>query len=460
VSTSTRQCKEFAGEGSFELAVISIERKGREDEEIFEVVDDTTAERAIELLNRGLVIQDEAAKGSMEGLDVQHQMMETLDEVLESIVIRPLKPSGEPVDDMGYQLNLSTPKRATRKVTGTPAAQLARIEEALEKDEDMESENKAMRKKSAKKGKGKLTKVRVTLDALQKEMKIFEEATETQKFDEVRSNLFAIHPPSWKLEDSQRGWSQETTQQSIKTAVEVVIPDSDNDMDSDDESILDGSLTRDQLLDRYRKKPLLASFTSTKGKRPMATVEVVPAVPVIKMEVDRGEGKAPEGLNVSKHVVKKLSYEEVKKIAKEMRTGNAGCEEDEEENEEMKGEEEEEKEIAWNRPCDNRTLTDLIICIMLDGRVMTAISELEKGKKWWKSAQDYKTAKGQVLVAGWMIEAELYAGGMGEGKGWKKLKEDVRTGRSEVDAIDMAEAAMTFHESAKVNTGDFSRIES
>jgi len=347
-----------------------------------------------------------------------------------------------------------------RKETGTPAVQLARIEEALEKDEDMESENETMRKKSAKKGKGKLTKGGVTLDTLQKEMEIFEEATASRKFDEVRSNLFATHPPSWKLEDSQRGWSQETTQQSIKTATEVVIPDSDNDMDSDDESIPVGSLTRDQLLDRYRKKPLLANFIGTKDNGPMATVEVVPAAPVVKMEVDRGEGKAPEGLNVSKHAVKRLSYEEVKKVAKEMRTGNAGCEEDEEENEEMKGEEEEEKEIAWNRPCDNRTLTDLIICIMLNGRVMTAISELEKGKKWWKSAQDYRTAKGQVLAAGWMIEAELYAGGMGEGKGWKKLKEEVRGGRSEVDAIDMAVAAMTFHEAAKVNTGDFSRVES
>jgi len=226
------------------------------------------------------------------------------------------------------------------------------------------------------------------------------------------------------LEDSQRGWSQESTQQSIKTAVEVVIPHSDNDMDKDDESIPDSSLTRDQLLDRYRKKPLLVTFTATKSNGPMATADVVPAVPVVRMEVERVEGKAPEGLNVSKHAVKKLSYEEVKKVAKEMRRGNAGCEEDEEENEDMKGEEEEEKEkeIAWNRPCDNRTLTDLIICIMLNGRVMTAISELEKGKKWWKSAQDYRTAKGQVLAAGWMIEAELYAGGMGEGKGWKKLK--------------------------------------
>ena len=287
-----------------------------------------------------------------------------------------------------------------RKETCTPAVQLARNEEALEKDEDMESDNTVMRKKSVKKGKGKLTRGEVTLDMMEKKMDIFEEATEARKFDEVRSNLFATHPPSWKLENSQRGWSQELTQQSVKAAAEVVIPDSDNDMDLYDKSIPDGTLMRDQLLDRYWKKPLLANYTSTKGNGLMATVEVVPTVPVVRMEVDRGESKATEGLNVSKHAVKKLSYEEVKKIAKLIRTGNAGCEEDKEENEEMREEEEEEKEIAWNRPCENRTLLDLIICIMLNGSVMIAIRKLKKGKKWWKSAQDYRTAKGQVLAAG------------------------------------------------------------
>jgi len=64
------------------------------------------------------------------------------------------------------------------------------------------------------------------------------------------------------------------------------------------------------------------------------------------------------------------------------------------------------------------------------------------------------------LAARWMIEAELYAGGLGEGKDWKKLREETGAGRSEVEHIDMAEAAMTFHEAAKVNTGDMSRIES
>jgi len=126
----------------------------------------------------------------------------------------------------------------------------------------------------------------------------------------------------------------------------------------------------------------------------------------------------------------------------------------------MRGEEEEEKEIVWNRPCDNRTLTDLIICIILNGSVMTGIRELKKRKKWWKLAQDYKIAKCQVLVAVSMIEAELYAGGLEEGKGWKKLKAEVRGGRSEVEAIDMAEAALNFHEGAKVNIGDFLRIKS
>jgi len=195
-STSTRQCKEFSGKGSFELAVTSIERKRRGDEETFEVVDDTTAERVIELLNRRLVIQDEAANGSMEGLDVQHYTIETLDEVLESIMIRLLKPSEEPVDDMGYQLNLSTLKKMSRKMTVTPAVQLARIEEALKEDEDMESENEAMRKKSAKKGKGKLTKGEVTLEMLNKKMEIFRKEVEPRNLKEVRSNLFATHLPS------------------------------------------------------------------------------------------------------------------------------------------------------------------------------------------------------------------------------------------------------------------------
>lgn len=58
-----------------------------------------------------------------------------------------------------------------------------------------------------------------------------------------------------------------------------------------------------------------------------------------------------------------------------------------------------------------------------------------------------------------MIEVELYASGLGEEKGWKKLKQEVRAGTSEVEAIDMAEAVITFQEACKNNSKDFTRIE-
>jgi len=55
-------------------------------------------------------------------------------------------------------------------------------------------------------------------------------------------------------------------------------------------------------------------------------------VPVVKIAIDRGDGKTPKALNISKHTVKKLLYKEVKKITKEMRTSNKGYEEDTKEN--------------------------------------------------------------------------------------------------------------------------------
>jgi len=50
------------------------------------------------------------------------------------------------------------------------------------------------------------------------------------------------------------------------------------------------------------------------------------------MQVDRSEGKVLEEINVSKHVVKKVTYNKVKKIVKEIRTGNTECKEGKEEN--------------------------------------------------------------------------------------------------------------------------------
>jgi hypothetical protein len=49
---------------------------------------------------------------------------------------------------------------------------------------------------------------------------------------------------------------------------------------------------------------------------------------------------------------------------------------------------------------------------------------------------------------------------MGEGKGWKKFRDEVRAGTSEVDPIDMAEASAIFHEAIKNNMGDLAKVES
>jgi len=94
-----------------------------------------------------------------------------------------------------------------RKETDSLAFQVPKIAKALGKDENKESENKVQKKMSVKKEKGKLTKGRVTLYTLQKEIDIFQEATKPRKFEEVRCNLFVTYQSSWKVEDSQKGWS-------------------------------------------------------------------------------------------------------------------------------------------------------------------------------------------------------------------------------------------------------------
>ena len=64
------------------------------------------------------------------------------------------------------------------------------------------------------------------------------------------------------------------------------------------------------------------------------------------------------------------------------------------------------------------------------------------------------------MAAGEIIEAKLYARGLGEGKGWKKVKEEVRVGRSKIEPVDFVEAIMTFHDICKVNNRDLTRINS
>jgi len=59
----------------------------------------------------------------------------------------------------------------------------------------------------------------------------------------------------------------------------------------------------------------------------------------------------------------------------------------------------------------------------------------------------------------WMNEAGLYARGLGGGKRWRKIREEVRARRSKIIVVEFAKATMTFHYTCKVNNRDPSRIE-
>jgi len=132
---------------------------------------------------------------------------------------------------------------------------------------------------------------------------------------------------SWKLEESQNSYSQESTQQFGKIVVSVVILDTDNNINLYNKSILNHSHIRGKLYIRNYKKLLLASVSIIKDNVPIVIENIVPVVPVIKIAEERGSGKKLEGLHVSEYIVKMLIYDRVKRMAKEKRTINVNCEE-------------------------------------------------------------------------------------------------------------------------------------
>ena len=54
-----------------------------------------------------------------------------------------------------------------------------------------------------------------------------------------------------------------------------------------------------------------------------------------------------------------------------------------------------------------------------------------------------------------MIEGELYVRYLSEGKGWKKLKEEVRVGTSVMEVINIIEVMMIFHRICEKKLRDF-----
>ncbi|RPB18454.1 hypothetical protein L211DRAFT_854129 [Terfezia boudieri ATCC MYA-4762] len=72
ISNSRHLEKEWEGNISWEHHVSQLEKENREEEEVIKVVDGPSVERAIEILNRGIVIQDGSVNRLLEGFNFEH----------------------------------------------------------------------------------------------------------------------------------------------------------------------------------------------------------------------------------------------------------------------------------------------------------------------------------------------------------------------------------------------------
>ncbi|KAF8428015.1 hypothetical protein BGX38DRAFT_1334691 [Terfezia claveryi] len=190
---SERAKQDWAGEGDWELHISQLERRGRQDEEIIRVRDSSSAERAIEILTRGIAIQDGAINEQLEGLDFEYATEDKEQEILESITVRPVRRDGSLVTSMEHRWVLSTPKG---KGGGRPSAGLAgqvtglerRIEEV---EEEGQSDNEAIRVRSRRNGKKPRLEGYFTLGDL--EVGLGGDTLEPavpRTIEEVRGNLF------------------------------------------------------------------------------------------------------------------------------------------------------------------------------------------------------------------------------------------------------------------------------
>ena len=106
---------------------------------------------------------------------------------------------------------LRSKSRKKRDLVVTPAEQLPRREDRMDWiDEEEGSDNEARVRRTAKKGKIVLRKDRVGLSQLEEDLVVgFIEPAVLRPFKEVKTNIFGTAPPSWKLNHSQKGLSQE-----------------------------------------------------------------------------------------------------------------------------------------------------------------------------------------------------------------------------------------------------------
>ncbi|KAF8422186.1 hypothetical protein EV426DRAFT_606304, partial [Tirmania nivea] len=194
VSNTEDARKVWSGEGDWFRYISQLERDHRGEEETLRVTDETSAGRAIEILNRAVAFQDSVANGDLDGAEISYETMEKDGDLLESITVRPPISNGEATT---HHWVLTTPKHARRaRATGTASVQLRQEEskrEAVAEKDDGESDNETIRAMSTRKG--KKARIGTYLSELEKNLgsRLVEPAV-PRTFEQVKDNLFQATP--------------------------------------------------------------------------------------------------------------------------------------------------------------------------------------------------------------------------------------------------------------------------
>ncbi|KAF8425268.1 hypothetical protein EV426DRAFT_708895 [Tirmania nivea] len=402
-----------------------------EEEEVLRVTDGPSAERAIELLDRGLIIQDAAANGELDGLDVEVVSTERNGDLLETITVKPRRPDGEAVESWAHTWQLSTPSKARRRAAeGTVRQQVEIIMGIVDEEEEVISDNKAVAMRSCnKKGKGKGQGM--SIEELAEEMGTgWKEAERPQDLDEVRKNIFGTTPPGFRIDQNtqEKEWNKETTQGTMAWADDTEIGDSQEEAGEPDTDMGEGG-------------------ELTEGKR------------------RTGERQALSiGLEGSQHAVPELTKEEAERLVEEL--VEKGEEMNGEEKEGMEDDEDMEEEEAeagaggsWQEPYEPRSEMEVVEAIMRNAKTLEEIDDLKRDQRLWRSSRDYEMAKSLIATLEDCIEGGWCADGDGAGKGgWKRLgRELVAEGRTH-RILEVMDAEREWRRAREVRTSQLQGI--
>ena len=197
------------------------------------------------------------------------------------------------------------------KMEGTLAQQLTKLEMRMEGIEEEEgSDNRTIAKKTVKKKKRMLRKDCTSLSQMEEEMgmECIEPAV-PKLFEEVKTDILERAQSSWKLEDSQKGWSQE----GMKGTMEW-------EEKRGKEEIADSQMEEEGTIQTVNSKEDLEKWMK-QGDSRTPKVNWRPWSGSLAKEMDSVMNeviKTTEGLAENKHMVKERTKEEVDWMAREI----------------------------------------------------------------------------------------------------------------------------------------------